>query len=898
MFNNLFNYKMKQLLLKSVLLLCALTVGVGNARAESTKWIKTAPADLAVNDVVVIVDVTKAVAIANDPGSDKAPKATAVTLNDSKDQITDDVAANLQWTLENAGDNKCYFKKDATNYLFVKGSQSKDDGLRVGAADGDGDVKAFGLTKDEAHDNADFLAVVMSETENRYVGVKDQYISKSWKTPNAINDDIKDTRIAFFKKVVSNKQNAGISWSGTVDGNAQADLHPTGTNTFPTLSNPNSLDGITYSSSNTWVATIDVDGAITLKKRGTVTITASRAEDETYDAATASYTLRIDDSESEEGTLEHPFTSPSVAISYVKGNNATDGWTYFVTGRVSKIGAASASQYVPGLSGDSSTDGTLTYYISDDGKSGDANTELQISSGRYTGLAPLDDHILSVGDIVTVCGPLVYASSTNSVGGGIGGGGTGTGTGEKTVKMEATNYIHVHTPALSTTDMTINNGVVKGISDFYTLDNTKANGTLGTVTVESSKTDIASYNSEGMTLTANKIGESEITVKIPVTLGDATSYNLVSKFTLTVQSRDVAAESDGTYQLVTDASTLQNGDRLLIVGNYKDGDTDKPYVMSTKQNDTTRGAVAVTISEDAISEVPTDAQVITLEKDGDNYYFNVGSDSYLYASSSDADELKMDTKANAGEKAKATITINGESKEATIAFGGGMTHNTIRFDCFGIMGYIISSDFACYTSDYTIDDDNTAVLPKIYRFVADPSYTITTSARGYKTLVSSVDVASLPDGLKAYYVSSIEDDKAIITEVTEIKAGEPYILKGTASTEYTLTKTDESVSAPATNYLKVSTSSTANGVYVFATPAGNSTGFYQWNGGRLGAGRVYLDVPSSARAFISIDENATGIKNVTKTEEENTEIFDLSGRRVENPTKGLYIMKGKKVIVK
>ncbi len=514
-------------------------------------------------------------AIANNPGSDKAPSATAMTLNDSKDQITGDVANTLEWVLEAAEGNKCYFKvAETTNYLFVKGSQSKDDGLRVGVP-ADGDVKAFGLTTDEAHDNADFLAVVMSESENRYVGVKDQYISKSWKTPNAINDDIKDTRIAFFKKVVSNKANAGISWEGTVDGNAQVDLHPTGSNTFPTLNNPNSLTGITYSSSNEWVATIDANGAITLKKRGTVTITASRAEDENYDAATASYTLRIDDSSSEEGTLAHPFASPSVAINYVKGNNATDGWTYFVTGRVSKIGAASASQYVPGLSGNNSTEGTMTYYISDDGKSGNANTELQISSGRYMGLKPLDDHILSVGDIVTVCGPLVYASATNGVGGGIGGGTTGTGSGsgsgEKTVKMEATNYIHAHTPVLSTADITINNGVVKGIDSFYTLDDGNVNGTKGAVTVESSKTDIVSYNSEGMTLTANKIGESEITVKIPVKLGDETSYNLVSKFTLTVQSRDVAAESDGTYQLVTDANQLQDGDRLLIVGNYNDG---------------------------------------------------------------------------------------------------------------------------------------------------------------------------------------------------------------------------------------------------------------------------------------------------------------------------------------
>lgn len=399
-----------------------------------------------------------------------------------------------------------------------------------------------------------------------------------------------------------------------------------------------------------------------------------------------------------------------------------------------------------------------------------------------------------------------------------------------------------------------------------------------------------------MTLTANKIGETIITVKAPVTLAGGTSYTMESKFTLTVQSRDVAAESSGSYQLVTNVADLQNGDRILIVGPNEE----KWYALSTKQNDTDRGSKEVTVSTNVISEVPDDAQVITLEMDGNNYYFNTGSAGYLYASSSSADELKSDTKANAGDNAKATIAIDETSNDATITFQGTNSHNTIRFDCFGIMGYIISSSFACYESGYTVDgDENTAVLPKIYRFVAADSYTITTSARGYKTLVSSVDVKPLPNGLKAYIVSEIEGDVAKMTEVSEITAGEPYILKGTASTPYTLTKASESVSAPGTNYLKVSDSSTSNGVYVFATPQGQETGFYKWNGGRLGAGRVYLDVPSSARTFIGIDENATGINEVrSQMEEVRDDFYNLKGQRVNQPTKGLYIVNGKKVIVK
>lgn len=369
-----------------------------------------------------------------------------------------------------------------------------------------------------------------------------------------------------------------------------------------------------------------------------------------------------------------------------------------------------------------------------------------------------------------------------------------------------------------------------------------------------------------------------------------------SKFQVEVISRDVAPENGGDYQLVTDVSQLKNGDKILIVGT----NSDKNYAMNNKQGDSDRGAVEVTVTSDKISDVPTDAQVITLEKDGDNFYFNVGADSYLYASSASEDELKSDTKATGGDNAKASITISG-TNEATITFQGTNTHNTIRFDCLSIASYVLSSTFACYTSDYTTSDENTAVLPKIYRFVQADNFTVKTSASGYKTLVSSLDVETLPDGLEAYVVSSIEgttDKAAKLTEVTSIKAGEPYILKGTASTEYTLNKASGDVSAPASNELKVSDSSTTNGVYVLATK-NSVTAFYKWDGGKLGSGRVYLPAESASAPMLAIlFGETTGIADVKREVEGDNCFYNLSGQRVAQPNKGLYIVGGKKVIIK
>lgn len=63
----------------------------------------------------------------------------------------------------------------------------------------------------------------------------------------------------------------------------------------PTLTvTPEGLQGITYSSTNTNVATIAEDGKVTIVGAGETTITATFAGNETYEAAEASYTLTVE----------------------------------------------------------------------------------------------------------------------------------------------------------------------------------------------------------------------------------------------------------------------------------------------------------------------------------------------------------------------------------------------------------------------------------------------------------------------------------------------------------------------------------------------------------------------------------------------------------------------------
>ena len=947
MFNNSFNYKMKHVLLKSMLLLCALTFGVTNLWADGeaqtkTKYVLTAPKDIQATDIVVVADTAAKVAIANNAADGKAPSATAIKLNDNKDQLTVDDNTDftkLEWNVAADG-NYCNFyvstggENPTRNYLFVTDA---DDGLRVGTP-GENDVKAFGLAKDEGNNQADFMAVSIN-SGYRYVGVKSMYgIINSWKTKTSIDDDIKNTKIAFFVKKESSLVDVTMTFPQE---NYQAD-YKNGNGTFaaPTLTKSHNVT-VTYSSSDETTATVNATtGAITLTGRGTTKITASAAEqtidDITTEAASTFYTLRVDDS-TQSGSETSPFT-PSAAIAALKNVEIKTGANYFVEGYVAKIGEAkdgkSGTDYAAIFS-KKDNDGTLTYYISNDGVFDNVETNtLKISTGNYKNLEDLTDRVISVGDKVRVVGPLVYASptpSTSSFGGGI-----GTGTGDNTdtsndtkeYRIDATNYIHVHTPVLKKKDFTMivnqqieseNFATANGL---YTIDNTALSGALkgSGVKIESSNGSVAKVGKNGKFI-SNDVGTTVITVSVPATV-NSKDYNLVGKFTVTVVDRDVYPATADKYELVTDASTLADGDKLLIVGKAENmiGEGDpKNVAMSNTQNDADRGSVDVVVDGTMIKNAPADAQIVTYKIKNSNNYLNVGNDNsdpnepleyYLYASSSEEDELKTGVLGDVQANAAVTITIDGTTNEATIKFGDGSdgtsTHNVLKYDGVMISGTLYGSSFACFEdnsgsgSGSSSSFSSSGTLPKIYKYVKTTTYDVTINASGYKTFVAGEDF-TLPSGLQAFIVTSTANNVAQLTDVTEknIKENTAYILKGSAGATYTLTT--GTATAPEGNLLAVSDATTGNGVYVFATPSGQPTGFYKWNGGLLGSGRVYLpaDAVATAPSFIGIDENTTAIQNLTPALSEGEgAVYNLNGQRVAQPTKGLYIVNGKIVIVK
>lgn len=132
----------------------------------------------------------------------------------------------------------------------------------------------------------------------------------------------------------------------------------------------------------------------------------------------------------------------------------------------------------------------------------------------------------------------------------------------------------------------------------------------------------------------------------------------------------VSADPGDVFTKVTDASELTAGDKIIIVAD------DADYAISTNQKLSSRGASAVTKNGDKVTAA-ADTQILTLAAGAveGTFAFYTGS-GYLYAASSDKNQLK--TTATLDENASWKITI--ENGVTSIAAQGSNTRNTMQFN--------------------------------------------------------------------------------------------------------------------------------------------------------------------------------------------------------------------------
>ncbi len=190
----------------------------------------------------------------------------------------------------------------------------------------------------------------------------------------------------------------------------------------------------------------------------------------------------------------------------------------------------------------------------------------------------------------------------------------------------------------------------------------------------------------------------------------------------------------------------------------------------------------------------------------------------------------------------------------------------------------------------------------------------------YATLYYSDKNLSVPEGIKAY-TATVAGGELMLNEISGvIPAGTAVVLKTdaklTETTDFQFTEVAEAAVVEADNMLKGSdeaaTISGEGSKYYMLSLNGsseeNSVGFYfdkGSNGGtqlKNGAHKAYLAVPdseSAVKGYTFRSDDATGIRCLTVSETSDAnKIYDLQGRRVVSPENGIYIVNGKKIVVK
>ncbi len=189
---------------------------------------------------------------------------------------------------------------------------------------------------------------------------------------------------------------------------------------------------------------------------------------------------------------------------------------------------------------------------------------------------------------------------------------------------------------------------------------------------------------------------------------------------------------------------------------------------------------------------------------------------------------------------------------------------------------------------------------------------------GYATFSSACNYR-VPSGYKAYVVSAVDATKATLTKIDHIPSNTGVILIGDVCETGTITMkniretdiTDNDKTNAASNQLIANVGEYALPAnygsdynYTLAYDGGpvfkHSTGV-----GSVSANKAYLrttvNVEGAARGFdLVFDEGeTTGIREMEKLRNgENEKFYNLNGQLVAQPTRGLYIVNGKKVIIK
>ena len=673
------------------------------------------------------------------------------------------------------------------------------------------------------------------------------------------DDSYKKATASYTLTVQDSRTAPGFSFSeATAEASIGEDF------TAPTFNNPNNV-AVTFESTDENVATVDDSGNVTIHTAGTTTIKATSEATTTYSAGEASYTLTVVDP-NQPGTENNPYTVAQARAAIDAGTGVTN---VYATGIVSEIVTAYSSQY-----------GNITYNISSDGTT--KADQLQAYRGKsYNGDSFTSEEDIKVGDVVVIYGSLTKYGST--------------------YEFSANNQlVSLERPVVTTPSISVSNNSIEATAE-------ETDGTI-TVTynnISEIAAEVYFCDAEGEEISYDwitaEINEetNNVDYLIEANEGDArTAYLKV--YALDDEANDVYSELITISQakfVVTTSYTLATA---IVPGKhyvFASGTDGSVYAMGAMKS-TNREAKSVTATNGKINltgeEGAYEFMISGPDANGNYVIYDESTQStgYLYAAGGTGNNhLKVQTAKD--KNAEWSITINSQSGVATIKAKmdeGTSDRNWMRFNSS-------SKIFSCYSSNQS----------DIYLFAKDGEManteTANITAAKYATYCSDNALEFTGSGLTAY-MANVSGNTVTFTEVTCVPANTGVLLKGEAGEKSINVVAASKTSITSNAFVGVTeeTPNVAAGIFVLMN-GDKGVGFYKTTQTfTVGANTAYLPALASgsddARSFIALDE-ATAIESIAAEKMMNNgAVYNLQGQRVAKAQKGLYIVDGKKVLVK
>ncbi len=684
------------------------------------------------------------------------------------------------------------------------------------------------------------------------------------------NDNFSEGSASYLLTVVGGKTNIEMSFDPTSANGIVGSVF-----TAPTLTiNPTDL-AVTYSSSNETVATVDTNsGEITLIAEGTTTITASFAGNDNYNEATASYILNVEEPNAELVPVDSKtwdfstWTNATYEKTKVVDNleiNGASGKAITINSKVLKFGGTGSTEsrnvhfIVSGASkitvvakhGGSGADRPLKINVAGEETTlGELKSGADASSLEYTyeGLLQADVYIYSGNSGINLSSITVEPLET---------GAPLTAVYEPSeITLEQGEAFTA--PTLSITDA--NGGPVEGLTIIYS----------------SSNSDVAAVDAATGEITlGTATGEAVITAEID---GGETYRSTSARVTIVVNAKSINAVTDKFWKF----DEWTSGDMATTTVN-----DDLEFITSTATGK---------ISE---SNATIDGEEFTTR--------------FQFSGKSNVGKLDRILHFKVANNCNITIYIRGNGSGRNVHLvKGTLSENSVsvaqaeadKNKSFTYVNTSGASDFYLYCSGDAVD---------VYGIRVWHGEQATISSVGYATLYYSDKAFEIPSGVTASIVTSVEGGKITFEELSEvIPAGTGVVLKGNEGT-YNFAIATTQANAPENNLLRGSdeaATTTGGDLYYMLSLNANSdegsVGFY-WGdaeGGAFenGAHKAYLAVPNSTdvKSFYLFEENTTGIDAVqgARLNAQDMEIYNLNGQRVMNARKGIYIVNGRKVVVR